>query len=369
MTTTPVMVRTSERTMFTKCRQHWFWAYKEQRKPINTFSQPLVFGDMIHRALAAYYIPETKAKRKRGPHPAATFIDIYDAYGRTFHVPQGREEEWADARDLGIEMMENYIERWKVEDRNVLVLYPEMPFQFPIYGDDGKLLCIYVGTADALIRDMNTGHYGLFEHKTAANITTNHLFMDEQANTYWSLVPEWLYEAGVIKDTGQFKFMLYNFMRKKTTDDRPMNAKGQYLNKPTKDAMLAKLAEAGLKPPKSTAAPALWTMLEGIGVPPEQLGSPSKLQPPPLFERLHVRRGVTERQKTLTRIKEQVWEMNEVRQGRMSHYKSPSRECAMCEFKDVCEIDETGGYSVELKRTLTEKWAPYKDHVWSLALA
>jgi len=367
MTTTPVMVRTSERTQFTKCRQHWWWAYKERRKPIGYFSQPLVFGDMIHRALAAYYIPETRSKRRRGPHPAETFEKLYYAYGRTFRVPQDKEEDWADACELGVEMMDNYIERWKGDDKRILVLYPEMPFQMPIYGNDGKFLCQYVGTTDCLIRDLATGDYGLFEHKTAASISTSHLFMDEQANTYWALIPEWLRDNDIMPKGAEFTFMLYNFMRKRMEDDRPKNAQGQYLNKPTKPALVAKLTELGTGDwKKSMKVDELSAVLRMHHVNPDMLGAVSKSQPPPPFERMMVRRGLTERQKTLERIKQQVTEMNLVRAGKMPHYKSPSRECSFCEFKDICELEELNDDWTEMKKFTTERWEPYRDHVWDL---
>ena len=333
MTDTPVMVRTSERTKFVKCRMAWWWSYKEKRQPMDQWSRALVFGDMVHRALAAYYIPETRKKRRRGPHPAATFTKIYDIMsegnGRKFSVKVD-DEFWIGARDLGEEMMINYVDQWRDDDSYIVVIYPEMPFQYLIMDPEtGLPLCIYVGTTDAFIYDLRIGRYGLFEHKTAAAITTDHLFLDEQASSYWCLVPRWLLENEIIKPGQKMDFMLYNFMRKAQKDTREQDADGHYLN---------------------------------------LNGSVSKRQPAPLFHREPLYRGEIEQANTFQRILEQVREMNMVRSGEMPHYKAPSRDCVFCEWKDICELHETGSDWRELKKITTKKWSPYQQHVWEIDL-
>ena len=327
-----VMVRTSERTLYTRCHQAWWWSYVEQRTPLEKWSRALIFGDMVHRSLAAYYIPETRKARKRGPHPAQTFVKLYDimnADGKAFSV-RVDDEFWIDALDLGVEMMENYVTHWRDADKDILVLYPEMPFQYPIIDPvTGKHLVTYVGTTDALIRRISTGKLGLFEHKTAAAINTNHLFLDEQASSYWCIVPLWLLANGIIKEKDNMDFMLYNFMRKAEKDDRPQNALGQYLN---------------------------------IN------GTVSKRQPPPLFHREPLYRGKHEQANTMARIIAQVHEMNMIRNGTLTMYKSPSKDCSFCEWADLCELHETGSDWKELKRMTSEKWEPYLQHIWALQL-
>lgn len=325
-----VFIRTSERTMFVKCRQHWWWSYKERRKPIEQWSKALVFGDMVHQALAAYYIPETRNKRKRGPHPAETFTKLYDvmdADGKAFNV-RTDDEFWVSARDLGQEMMENYVTTWAEADKSIVVIEPEMPFQYDITDPlSGEYLCTYVGTTDALVYDLRTARYGLLEHKTAASISTSHLFMDEQASTYWCIVPRWLRENGIIKPDQEFDFMLYNFLRKGKSDPRPVNNLGQSLNRD---------------------------------------GTVSKSQPPPLFHRELLYRGKAEQENTYERIIQQVKEMNLVREGKMPHYKAPSKDCSWCEWKDLCEMHETGSDWKELRKEMTKKWEPYEVHLPAL---
>lgn len=371
---TPVMVRTSERTMFTKCRQAWWWSYKEQRTPIEQWSRALVFGDMVHRCLAEYYIPESRKRRKRGQHPAASFGKLYDkmdANGKAFNV-RVDDEFWINARELGTEMMENYVTEWRERDKDIVVLYPEMPFQYPIFDPDtGEVLCIYVGTTDALILSLVTGRLGLFEHKTAATISTAHLFLDEQASSYWCLIPKWLKDNQIVKPGQTMDFMLYNFMRKAMKDERPKNALGQYLNSPTVDALKTHLTNTGMT--KDAIAGLKKDQLEALVIrrkfDPAQLGEVSKVQPPPLFQREIVYRGEKEQANTFQRIIEQVREMNMVRAGEMAHYKAPSKDCAFCSWRDICEMHETGSDWKELKRLTTTRWSPYAAHIWDVDLA
>src|SRR5882672_4620751 len=103
-----ILVRTSERSAFKRCRWAWNLSYEEglrQRRD----APVLRFGTLIHEALARYYI---KGK-KRGMDPAKAFVKVYDAdikvagefavFAETGDVLEG--EEWVDARQLGIDLM------------------------------------------------------------------------------------------------------------------------------------------------------------------------------------------------------------------------------------------------------------------------
>lgn len=382
MTTTPVMVRTSERRLFCECRQHWHWAYVHQRKPKETRFNALVFGDLVHRSLAEYYRPEKvrhggkgRGKCKRGPHPAWTYLQLHDKLaertrtGKFEMFVNDEDEQFVNARELGEEMMTNYVDLYGLDER-FIIIYPEMPFQFELRDGDGNVVAIYVGTSDAFAFDMESGRYVLLEHKTAASISLTHLFMDEQASTYWTIVPMWLRENGIIKSEDDLGAMVYNFLRKAKKDTRPENEQGQKLNKPSKEALTKKLSQLTKEPvPKKLLVEDLESELRKYGVDPAKLGEPSRLQPQPLFQRELVFRGAAERYNTYDRILAQVHEMQLVRDGELEVYKAPGKHCSFCEFRDVCELHEQDSDWVELMRATTNRWEPYTDHVWSLALA
>jgi len=291
-----------------------------------------VFGDLIHRALADYYIPETMKRRRRGPHPAGSFLKYYDEiveHGKELGLRVPRDDQrWRDARELGEEMMTNYIDTYG-KDLQYVVLYPEMPFAIDIYDHDNRYLVTWVGVSDAFIYDIGRGEYGLFEHKTAATISTGHLFLDEQASTYWTLIPRWLEENEILRPGMKMGFMLYNCMRKAKKDERPVNEDGHYLNKD---------------------------------------GTVSKNQPPPLFKREIVLRGPHDREAAYDRIVAQATEMNMARTGDLEVYKAPGKDCKSCQFRDMCELHESGADWKEFARLtmVSGKRDPYAQHVWAL---
>lgn len=332
MTRGDLLVRNSERSQWNKCRWAWMLNYHFLYTP-RSRKHYFEFGDLIHRALADYYIPETRRKRKRGPHPARTFLKLYDvleAKGKDFGFKiDGNEEEWVSARELGEEMLVNYIDFYG-KDEAIVVIYPEMPFTVDIHHPtSGRFVGRHSGVGDAFIFHEDQGKFGLFEHKTARSIDTSHLFIDEQASTYWTLLPIWLQEQEILEGPDSLGFMLYNYLRKGKRDVREQNALGQYLN------------------------------LDG---------TVSKKQPPKLFHREIVRRGKHDRAQTHGRIIEQMDEIFKAHNGRMKIYKQPSKDCSFCQFKDVCELHEIGSDWEELLDLAYQQWDPYEQHVASIEI-
>jgi hypothetical protein len=375
VTVTRVMVRNSERSDFTQCRWKWWQAYVERIRPVTDKMDALLFGDICHRALAGWYIPEkSKVKAVRGIHPAITAEKIFDALemterDREIPVFDVDSKEWYDSKELAIGMMEGYIKKYGKDD-GIQVVYPEMPFQLDIYNEDGLYVCTLVGTTDALIRSRSSGKLGLFEHKTAAQISTDHLALDEQANTYWTVLPIWLRENGILRMDQDLEFMQYNFLRKTMIkDDRPQNAEGYYLNQPT----VAKLQEAlnwkSIPYPKGAKKEDLIAICEKRKIKWQQLGEISATQPEDLFHREMVYRNQAQREKTMHRILAQVREMKLVKAGNLEVYKTPAKHCAWCQYKDLCEIDEYGSDTEDYLVSAFYHWNPYRDHIWSLDIA
>lgn len=299
------LVRTSERSVYTMCRQRWAWHYIDGYES-NYSSAALRFGDLTHQALAAYYIPG----RKRGPLPAVTFQRLYKERLEDFNM-RDEEQQWVDALDMGVAVLGHYIEKYG-KDENIEVIAPEMPFKVRLEDIGGEPFW-YVGRFDALIYYLDWQEYGIFEHKTATTISTRHLPLDEQAGSYWAFAPEWiryLQSKGVLKKRNKLEldYILYNFLRKAIPDQRPVNAAGQHLNKD---------------------------------------GSVSKVQPPDYFERTKVYRDEDSRRAVIKRVRQQAWEMRMVREGKLPIYKTPStgypdRHCETCPFYDMCELHESG---------------------------
>lgn len=357
-----LLLRNSERQTYLRCRLRWKWTWLDGRAP-RVAAPALRFGTLVHEALAAYYKPG----KKRGPHPAEVFDSLYDAELKEASRFGFRDEddEWHDARELGLDMLNRYVERYG-DDSHIEIISPEQPFAVDLSTRNGqRYLVTPVGTFDAIIRDLRIGKIGLFEHKTAAQIALGHLPLDEQAGTYHALAGDWLVEQGILPEGDRIDFILYNFLRKALGDERPRNEAGQYLNKPTKKALQRACAEHDL--PQSGKVEDLIKALEKRKVDWQQYGEISKSQPPPYFVREPVYRDEADRESLLFRIRAQAWEMMEAEAGRLPIYKRPTGGCAggmgesKCPVYDACELHETGSDWEETLDLTMIDWDPYES--------
>lgn len=345
------MLRTSERSSFRFCRWVWNLSYNRHIEP-QTAAKALRFGTLVHRSLAAYYIPG----KKRGPEPAGTFQKLYDEELKEqekfgFFDDDGK---WEEAGELGVAMMENYIEQYGADDRWE-VIATEQPFEVVVHkpecgicsetiltdknGSDCSPNCpgpelvpwfIYAGVLDGVWRELSSGKLWIPDHKTTQGIgpeTVKHLVLDDQAGAYWSWGVDWLYAQGILKPNQKLAGMLYNFMRKALPDERPYKMhKGirHYLNKD---------------------------------------GSVSQKQPSPYFLRQPIFRDEMDKQAAKTRTLMDYGEIEMVRKGVLQINKNPGRfTCSMCWAIDLCELHEAGHDWEEMLNGTTKAWDPYAEH-------
>ncbi len=323
-----IPVRTSERTCFKSCRQKWYWAYVENLKAKRT-SVPLKFGDLIHIALAGHYKPG----KKRGPHPTKIFNKIYGEWlaegNDDLLVKKLKESEdeqvtrWK-ASELGPNMLNNYMDLYK-GDTHLEVISPEQTFQVDVSNEDGVYLFTYVGTIDCVVRDLTNGRLGFLEHKTGGGLDPfgAPVALDEQTGAYWAFGPDWLRAKGYLKPGEELDFVIFNRLKKSFADTRPKDENGYALN---------------------------------------QNGTISKRQPGPLFKREFVYRSAIDRQRVMARTRLEVREMKLVRLGKLGVYKNPDRHCGFCEFRDMCEVHESGSDWEAIRDQMFTKWEPYGDH-------
>lgn len=361
-------IRTSERVLFKRCKRAWWWAYREGLKP-KRVSNPLWFGELAHVALALWYCgPGTK----RGPHPAETFKSLATDEMRMIKTKAATDEEiaqWTDLRDLGITLLEEYVKEYGRDER-WLVIAPEQTFTFDIpwpewWGKDTRaLLARNVGTFDLVYRDADTGWLWLGEHKTAKSVRTDHLPLDEQGGTYWVMAYRVLLKAGLIKKDERLHGIMYNFLRKGLPDLRPRDAQGYATNKPIKKDYIEALADGEIYTAENLAKMKL-DQLEAVAasVPTTVLGERSKLQPSPLFVRHPVPRTRAEQRSQLIRIQDDAATMEVYRRGELPITKTPHWSCArLCDFYDMCRLEETSGNWKDLRSVAYRVVDPYADH-------
>lgn len=359
-----IELRTSERSTFHRCPQKWFWSVVEGLQP-HREATPLWFGTAIHISLAEWYLKGTK----RGPMPSETFLRVLDEGDRTVRIPTGNEEwekEYVEARELGRQMLDNYIRHYGT-DPHKHYLATEQTGYIWLPSLDGKRKEIkYWYTFDGVYRDLDDGQVYLDEHKSAKAISILHLPLDQQAGSYWAVAMGKLRRMGILKDGEVIAGIMYNFLRKAQADLRPRNPHGAYTNKPKKEHYHAAFEAAGVPV-------ALWSRRnledlaklayhEGVTV----YGEVSSLQPAPLFERHPVFRTPEERRSQLDLIRKDAWHINQARNNPeypiVKNVQSVGAlACPQCPFYRMCELHEQGDMESveEFKKAMYTVRDPY----------
>jgi hypothetical protein len=328
------MLRTSERSTFRRCHHKWWLEFEDRIKP-SIDVPPLRFGTLIHGALGAYYKPGIR----RGPHPALTFEQLYeadltDAAGQTREYSKPEIDQiWSTHRDLGISMLTNYIGHYGKDDE-WRVIVTEYPFrtivQHPVRGTPWFW---YTGIIDGLWEHRKTKRKVIPDHKSTKSITLQYLQMDDQATAYWTWGFDALVNARLVDPQEKIDGMLFNFLRKAKKDERPQDENGQYLNKD---------------------------------------GSVSKKQPSAYFARVPIYRDFYEREGARQRILIEWADMERIRLAGRDHqedgpppeaYKNPSQfTCMGCWAFDMCELHEIGQDWTSIRDLTTRTWDPYSAH-------
>ena len=321
------MLRTSERSTMKSCEWRWDLEYNQLLKP-HVSMPALRFGTLIHQALAAYYIPG----RKRGQNPADAFELFYhkeQAYVQEKFGFKDEEGTWVNALELGIAMMNNYLDEYGSDDRWE-VLVTEQPFQVIVPKPDGTPWFLYVGVMDGVWRDLRTKQLWIPDHKSTDGIGDKkftHLVLDDQAGSYWSFGVDWLVANELLKRNQKLNGMLYNFLRKSTPDERQskiIRGKRVYLN------------------------------LDG---------TPSKKQPSPYFLRLPIFRDEYDKNQVRLRATVDYARIERFRSGDLPITKTPGMfTCPSCWARDACELHETGADYESFLRETTRQWDPYDSH-------
>lgn len=318
-----ILLRTSERTAYKRCRWAWDVTYNQQLKP-KVSAPALRFGTLVHRAMELRYPPGLK----RGPHPAETFEKLYeDELGEAIAKFGFKDEDgsWHDAGEMGVAMLEHYVETFGKEDE-WKVVQSEMTFQVPVLETPTTIL-VYVGIIDGVWQNRSTKELWIRDWKTAKSIPANvgsHLTLDEQPGSYWSFAPEFLTQTGVLKPNQRLQGIDFFYMRKALKDPRPTNAAGHALNKD---------------------------------------GSISKQQPAQYFARVPTYRGEHEMQTLRERVLQEAKEHQLARQGKLAIYKNPGvMTCGGCGVRDICELHESGHDWEAMLQATFVPWSPYGEH-------
>lgn len=332
----PPLVRTSERNDHAKCpwmwQQRWLNGLMPVREP--TWA---VFGTAWHRAMEVYY----PVGRKRGSvlDCIDMFLESLDDQGRKIGVDiedleegerrkqedKGKKVKLVPARELGPEMLRAY-HKFYEGDRDWQVVHTEQTFQIDVPDPDfpGEVIIVLAGTWDALMIQLSTRRYELWDHKSAKSIPSpGYLNLDNQAGTYPWVAKEVLVHKGILTKKDRIHGIWFNFAKKSPPDARPTNAAGESLNKD---------------------------------------GTVSKMQPAKRFERYYTPRTPHQIVAQARRVQKQAVVMELQRIGELPIYKTPNHECERCPMFDMCELEEAGDDWEFYRDEMFKHRDPYRDH-------
>lgn len=214
---TPIIIRTSDRGQFKKCRE--FWNFTSRIRMDYDYIpgiKALDFGTAIHKGMDVLYNPETWGIDRSVTQQLAlaSFVEtltqqrkrIEEAQGRVFDDEQ--RLDFQERRELGVGMLEHYFLWAPMQDAYLRPLFVEVEFEVPIPGLPGY---VYQGRVDVIWEDIRDGTIWIGDHKTAAQFgDQSHLDLDQQCGSYgWALK----HHLGL-----DVQGVIYNELRKKVPE-------------------------------------------------------------------------------------------------------------------------------------------------------
>ena len=366
MTTIPLL-RNSERGDFKRCP--WLWE-QSWLKGLTTSRVPTWawFGLAIHKGLEVRY--PVGDKRGSVADMIDAFVEACENETRKIYSEGGEfeEDEVVDGIELGKAMLLGYVEEYG-EDKQWTVLHSEQSFQIdvPHPNDPNRVIVVQAGTWDAVVYDKTTKMFWVVDHKTRKSFPSNWDFYDinDQAGTYLWVAPEVLTHMGVLtkKEAKRIRGLIFNALRKHLPDERPIGPDGQRHNNPKKEHFYEALKSHYdfPNPARLPTIAVLKEMAEESGI--TVWGDVSARQPAPLFHRQEVERSLEERVKQGQRVQAEALWMEQVRNGTLPAFKTPSEDCVRCIMFEYCQADEYDyEEGQELAKAILRHRDPYRDH-------
>jgi hypothetical protein len=177
----PPRIRTSERTLFRRCRRLWAWQSQNRfNRTISGTVDHFWFGTGVHFALEDYHGYNFYGT------PDTAFLAYVNATSEVGIVPATLSE----LRDMGIGLLQYYHTYW-LRNRTALETYwvddkPQVEVRFdielPIKDYLGRPV-VYHGTLDRVAAD-EYGRLWVVEYKTAKQFQVYHFDVDDQITSY-----------------------------------------------------------------------------------------------------------------------------------------------------------------------------------------
>lgn len=314
------LIRSHERMTYKRCPKKWYWAWRKGLVLKRPSVGALDLGTWVHEAFDRWY---GQGFTRNGDLVDQFALVVTEAFES---IPTMHQEKAEELALLGEAMMAAYVDRYG-DDPEVNVIGGEIPLEFSIADHRGNVIAKHLLKPDLVYIDAN-GDAWLMEHKTAGQIVTEHLTIDDQARPYGAMAERALRRKGLIPKGCTFRGIMYNFLRKAFPDDRLKNDKGQSLNKN---------------------------------------GTVSKRQPAPLFKRHPAIMTRQAKILTLERIQSETVIISGLAQGLRSRKidpdllpKTPSKGCPrFCDYFPICSAEDSGADITQMTRDMYRRVNPY----------
>lgn len=315
------IVRSHERMTYKRCPKKWYWAWRKGLVLKRPSLGALDLGMWVHGAFDHWY----GQGYKRNGSLVDRFLDIAETVIAA--LPDSQREKGDELLVLGVSMLRGYAEHYE-DDPEVYVIGGEIPLEFTIEDTDGTIIAIHALKPDLVYLDRSKREAWLMEHKTASQIVTEHLTIDDQARPYGAMAERALRQLGLLPNGYRFRGIMYNFLRKAFADERMTNDKGEALNKN---------------------------------------GTVSKRQPAPRFKRHPVTMTREAKRLTLHRLQAEtvmITGMTQaIREGRIlpeTLPKTPGKGCPrFCDYFPICSAEDAGADIRQMARDMYRRENPY----------
>lgn len=185
---TPVSIDSTsatERAGFRKCRRKWFLE-TVHRLDSNQGNINFFLGTIYHAALAAYYVAQYNGEDTTVREIIAldVYQSAYEEQVERFDQQMGHlwpfiEPTFREAGALGIEMLQNYLERERLDPLLDEVIAVEFRVNVPIKSPGGKEVGVLSVQTDVVGK--KDGQLAVADHKTASRVMpSSHLDLDDQ---------------------------------------------------------------------------------------------------------------------------------------------------------------------------------------------
>lgn len=319
------VIRVTERQQFKKCRRRWKYAFRNRLQPINTKADARTLGTVCHAALAAYY----KSLQESQNLPDVIFEE---------RITNATASLWAtwtasnlileeDQIELGMGILDGYLRNTGGEEAHWHIHAVEQTLYARIPTTNVWLQ----GTPDLIISDY-TGALYVYDHKTYRSfLTEEQVEFDDQQTLYI-----WLLAQNGIK----VRSAIYNMLRKKVPREPQLLVKGGLSKNKAIDTdkvtYLAAIHKHGLDP---------MDYMEFLNELPDK----------EFFKREQVVRSVRQIQTVEEML---IAEARDMTYKNIIMYPNYTRDCTMCDFKELCRTEQDQG---DVETTIKNLYSPINE--------